>query len=142
MILPAQLIDLHALCRNPSRVARSIRTQNKRKLLPNNLTRGTSGSLVLCQRWSHGPCCNPYRLKWRLHAAAGPLCTFSPSAIFHFVFMIDAHVLAFVLQPFAILTCICCLLLQRSFAMQFSGPDVLRNPEPDFYILGAKSYGR
>ena len=22
------------------------------------------------------------------------------------------------------------------------GPDVLRNPEPDFYILGAKSYGR
>lgn len=56
--------------------------------------------------------------------------------------MIYAHVLAFVLQPFAILSCICCLLLQRSFAMQFSGPDVLRNPEPDFYILGAKSYGR
>ena len=23
-----------------------------------------------------------------------------------------------------------------------AGPDVLRNPEPDFYILGAKSYGR
>ena len=22
------------------------------------------------------------------------------------------------------------------------GPDTLKNPEPDFYILGAKSYGR
>ncbi|ANM30390.1 hypothetical protein ABI59_13625 [Acidobacteria bacterium Mor1] len=27
-------------------------------------------------------------------------------------------------------------------AQTSAGPDVLRNPEPDFYILGAKSYGR
>ena len=27
-------------------------------------------------------------------------------------------------------------------AQTSKGPDVLRNPEPDYYILGAKSYGR